>query len=111
MQIRPASKDDADAWLAMRSALWPDADAAELRGEVAAFFAGEARALLPHGVFVAEQNGALFGMLELSLRPYVDGCEGSPVPFIEAWYVDPQARRTGIGTALIQAAEDWAKAQ
>ena len=48
MNIRPVTKADADAWLAMRRALWPDADAEELRAEVAAFFAGEAKAHLPH---------------------------------------------------------------
>jgi aminoglycoside 6'-N-acetyltransferase I len=95
----------------MRVALWPEANVDELRAEVAAFFAGEARAHLPHCVFVAEQDGALVGMLELSLRPYVDGCDGSPVPFIEGWYVEPQTRRTGIGAALMRAAEDWAIAQ
>ena len=95
----------------MRSALWPDADAEELRSEVAAFFVGEAKAHLPHCVFVAEQDGALIGMLELSLRPYVDGCDSSPVPFIEGWFVAPEARRTGIGGALVRAAEAWAIAQ
>ena len=95
----------------MRSALWPDADAEELRAEVAAFFAGEAKAHLPHCIFVAEQGDALIGMLELSLRPYVDGCDGSPVPFIEGWYVEPEARRTGIGGALMRTAEEWAIAQ
>ena len=34
-------------------------------------------------------------MLELSLRPYADGCDSSPVPFIEGWYVAPEARRAG----------------
>ena len=62
-------------------------------------------------MFVAEQDGALIGMLELSLRPYVDGCDGSPVPFIEAWFVAEDARRTGIGGALVRAAEEWAIAQ
>jgi aminoglycoside 6'-N-acetyltransferase I len=111
VKTRLATKADADAWLAMRRALWPDADVEELRAEVAAFFAGEAKAHLPHCIFVAEQDGALVGMLELSLRPYVDGCDGSPVPFIEGWYVAPEARRTGIGSALVRATEEWAIAQ
>jgi aminoglycoside 6'-N-acetyltransferase I len=108
MQIRLATTDDADAWLAMRAALWPDARMEELRFEVAAFFtAGLASAML-HRVFVAEaEGGALVGMLELSLRPYADGCASSPVPFIEGWYVAPEARRRGVGGALVKAAEEW----
>jgi aminoglycoside 6'-N-acetyltransferase I len=47
----------------------------------------------------------------LSLRPYVDGCDSSPVPFIEGWYVAPEARRTGVGGTLVRAAEAWAIAQ
>jgi aminoglycoside 6'-N-acetyltransferase I len=47
-------------------------------------------------------------MLELSLRPYADGCDSSPVPFIEGWYVAEDARRGGIGGALVKAAEEWA---
>lgn len=92
----------------MRAALWPDTDVAELRGEVDAFFAARSGPVLPQRVFVAEADGRLLGMLELSLRPYADGCHSSPVPYIEAWYVAPDARRQGIGSALIQAAEEWA---
>jgi aminoglycoside 6'-N-acetyltransferase I len=57
---------------------------------------------------LAENDGAIVGMLELSLRPYADGCESSPVPFIEAWYVGPEARRRGVGGSLVRAAEQWA---
>ena len=106
-RARLATKADADAWLAMRVELWPDAEPDELRGEVTAFFTARSESLMPHQVFVAEADGKLIGMLELSLRPYVDGCESSPVPFIEAWYVAPDMRRQGIGGALIKAVEEW----
>jgi aminoglycoside 6'-N-acetyltransferase I len=109
MKVRPATKADAEAWLAMRAALWPDADVDELRLEVGRYFVAHGEPLLPHCVFVAEADGKIVGMLELSLRPYVDGCDSSPVPFIEAWYVAEDARRTGIGGALVKAAEEWGR--
>ena len=108
MKVRPATKADAEAWLAMRMALWPDANVEELRLEVARYVVAHGEPLLPHRVFVAERDGAIVGMLELSLRPYADGCDSSPVPFIEAWYVAEDARRGGVGGALVRAAEAWA---
>jgi|SRR5688572_7038263 aminoglycoside 6'-N-acetyltransferase I len=108
MRVRSATKADAEAWLAMRAALWPDAKEDELRLEVGRYFVAHGEPLLPHRVFVADDHGKIVGMLELSLRPYVDGCDSSPVPFIEAWYVTEDARRSGIGGALVRAAEQWA---
>src|SRR5262245_53817715 len=108
MEIRLATKADVEAWLVMRAALWPDADVDDLRAEVTAFFAARSEPLLPHCVFVAESGGRPVGMLELSLRPYVDGCDSSPVPFIEGWYVVPEMRQQGVGAALVKAAEEWA---
>ena len=105
MKIRPITKADADAWLAMRVALWPDANEDALRLEAARYFVAHGEPLLPHCVFVAEDDGKAIGMLELSLRPHVDGCDSSPVPFIEGWYVVPEARRSGVGGALVKAAE------
>ncbi|HKP24235.1 MAG TPA: aminoglycoside 6'-N-acetyltransferase [Dongiaceae bacterium] len=108
MKVRSATEADGDAWRAMRMALWPDANDEELRLEVARYFVAQGEPLLPHRVFVAEDDGKIVGMLELSLRPYADGCDSSPVPFIEAWYVAERARRTGVGGALVKAAEQWA---
>jgi aminoglycoside 6'-N-acetyltransferase I len=33
------------------------------------------------------------------------------VGFLEGWYVVPEARRRGVGRALVAAAEDWAREQ
>ena len=45
------------------------------------------------GAFVAEVDGRFVGFLELDHRKYAEGCESSPVPFIEGWYVDPDVLR------------------
>jgi aminoglycoside 6'-N-acetyltransferase I len=102
MKVRFATKADADAWLAMRAALWPDANVDALRLEVGRYFVAYGQPPLPHCVFVAEAGGRIVGMLELPLRAYADGCDSSPVPFIEAWYVAEDARplrrrRAGAG--------------
>ena len=111
IKARLAVEADAEAWLAMRAALWTDAGTDDLRLEVEAFFIGGIKPDALHRVFVAEaDDGVVVGMLELSLRPYADGCDSSPVPFIEAWYVAPEMRRRGVGGALVRAAENWAVA-
>lgn len=67
----------------------------------------------PHtDVFLAERDdGSVAGFVEAGSRPYADGCDTSPVGYVEAWYVDPDVRRSGYGRALLKAAEDWARAQ
>ena len=58
---------------------------------------------------VARPEGQLGGFLELGRRASADGCTTSPVAYIEGWYVDPDLRRSGIGRALVQAAEQYAR--
>jgi aminoglycoside 6'-N-acetyltransferase I len=61
-------------------------------------------------VFVAEQPvGVLAGFLSLSLRPWAEGCDSTPVPYIEGWWVEPDARRRGLGNALMHTAMDWCR--
>jgi aminoglycoside 6'-N-acetyltransferase I len=49
--------------------------------------------------------------VELSIRPYAEDCVTDRVAYLEGWYVEPGVRRTGIGRALVAAAEDWARTQ
>jgi aminoglycoside 6'-N-acetyltransferase I len=49
--------------------------------------------------------------VEVGLRNYAEGCESSPVGYVEGWYVDQSVRRQGVGRALIRAAEDWARSR
>jgi aminoglycoside 6'-N-acetyltransferase I len=99
--VRPAEPRDRDEWLRMRDALWPGSLGDHDR-ETRAFFDAE---MAPFVVFVAEIDVRLVGFLELGFRNYAEGCESSPVPFIEGWYVDAAFRGRGIGRALVKAAE------
>lgn len=102
--IRRLETRDLDDWARMRSALWPDCDAAASRAELPPFLDGDKAV-----AFVAESAGAgVVGFIELELREKADGCDSRPVPFIEGWYVAPAIRRRGIGRQLVEAVEAWA---
>lgn len=75
--------------------LWPDEPLYDFQGE---------------HVFVWERdNGSLAGFASVSVRPWVDGSESEPCPHVEAWFVEADLRRRGVGRALILAIEDWCR--
>ena len=105
--IRRIRPDDRPEWLRMRLALWPDTSPDKHRAEM--------DEILPdpmQPVFVAVwSDGRLGGFLEAGTRKYAEGCESSPVGYIEGWYVDADLRGQGIGAALVKTAENWAREQ
>lgn len=103
MTVCPLSPQDLPAYFRLRTALWPDS-ASDFELEVAEILQAD------HQVgFVAEQEGILVGFVEVSLRAYAEGCQTSPVGYLEGWYVVPTHRQSGIGRKLVEAAEDWAR--
>jgi aminoglycoside 6'-N-acetyltransferase I len=106
MNIREVTKDDRAEWLRMRHELWPGS-LSDHDADTRKYFDAPQPGLT---TFVAEDGGALVGFLELDLRKYAPGCEESPIPFIEGWYVRGDARGQGVGRALVNAAEEWATA-
>lgn len=111
MEIRPVEHSDATEWLRMRAALFTDARPEEEANEIGCFFSGALPPTL-HAAFVCPRpDGGLCGFVEVSIRPYADGCETDNVGYLEAWYVDADARGRGIGRALVMTAEEWAYAQ
>ena len=108
--VRPVGPSDAEAWLRMRCALWPEGSEAEHRTEIAAFLDRSARE--PAAVLFAEDDaGRPLGFVELSIRPCAEGCRTNRVAYLEGWYVVPDARQGGVGRSLGQAAETWGRAQ
>ena len=70
---------------------------------------GGGTALVGVAVIVADRgNGSLAGFVEIGSRNYAEGCETTPVAYLEGWYVDPDVRRTGLGASLLKTAETWA---
>jgi aminoglycoside 6'-N-acetyltransferase I len=103
--IRRATGDDKPGWLQLRQRLWPDAPIEYLN------FDQDARLADPdYAVFVASTGeGNLVAFIETGLRGYGEGCETSPVGYIEAWYVEEHVRGQNLGRDLVQLAEEWAR--
>jgi aminoglycoside 6'-N-acetyltransferase I len=108
MIIRHVNPEETDPWLCMRKALWPETEEHQHRKEMAMMLSDRFRL----AVFVCEDpDGSLVGFAEASLREWAEGCSSSPVGYLEGWYVAPHARRRGVGSALLKAAEEWARSR
>ncbi len=106
MTVRGLAEGERAEWLRMRRALWPEVAAGE-EHEADQWLARPDATVLVW----ARPEGGLGGFAEVGLRSVADGCETSPVAYLEGWYVDPDLRRQGVGRALIEAAQAWAAAQ
>lgn len=105
IRITRAGAADVADWLALRIALWPHA-AAESPDEIAALLASANQA-----AFVARDDGERpAGFAEASIRrDHVNGCETSPVGFLEGIYVVAEARRQGVARQLVAAVAAWSR--
>jgi aminoglycoside 6'-N-acetyltransferase I len=103
-RIREAQRDDEVSWLHLRRSLWPHCSDYKHHLEMG-------QLLKSDGVVLLAENGQgkLIGFAEVSLRQeHVDGASISPVPYLEAWFVEASFRKQGVGRALMAAVERWA---
>ena len=99
--VRELRADDRHQWLHLRKQLWPDSDEVDAllwqsRGDVATLIA------------TSTQEGVV-GFAEVGIRHYADGCDTSPVAFLEGWFVRSSHRKRKVGACLVHAAVRWAK--
>jgi aminoglycoside 6'-N-acetyltransferase I len=110
LAARPYFHSDRAEWLRMRQALWPNADPDAQLADMDEWLAKADTTV----IVVPRIGGAgagLAGFAEVGTRSVAESCESSPVAFLEGWYVDPDLRRQGVGTALVRAAETWARSK
>lgn len=109
MRVVPATADHLDQWAALRIALWPWDTVADHRAEAEDMYLSPGAR---RTAFVAVEGDDVLGFAEASLRhDYVEGCETSPVAYLEGIYVRPDARKRGVARALSAAVAEWGRAQ
>jgi aminoglycoside 6'-N-acetyltransferase I len=108
MKIVPASAAYLDDWAEMRAALWPELSVESHRSDIAKLFLGPSPRCVAF-IALSETDGSA-GFAEASLRhDFVNGCETSPVLFLEGIYVQPAARDKGVGASLCEAVASWGR--
>lgn len=94
MSVRLFRPEDAVEVTAMMRALWPTDDPYDFSDE-------------SNFVWQPDDRPGLGGFVSFSIRAWAEGCESTPVPYIEGWWVAPDLRGSGVGRALVLAVESW----
>lgn len=112
-EVVPITRAEAGAWVSMRGRLGPEWVSSRMDELVASYFATGRIDHLEHMVLLAraEGTGEALGFSEVSLREFAEGCETSPVGYLEGWFVMDSARGLGVGRALVEAGEAWARSR
>jgi aminoglycoside 6'-N-acetyltransferase I len=98
---------DVASWRSLRRSLWPDTSESDHACETTQLLAEPRRYAT---VIAVSSEGNALGFAEAAIRhDYVNGCDTSPVVFLEGIYVVPSARRQGIAAALSRAIEKWGR--
>lgn len=104
--VRRAHNEDTEAWLGLRFCLWPDTPHADHAADGEAIWEKPLEA----AVFLAvDEKGKAVGFAEVFLRGFANGCDTSPIAFLEGIWVNPVARGKGAGRMLIEACATWGR--
>ena len=108
MKIELNTREHIKPWARLRAELWPDTSIENHNDDIVkTFFVGDNQAV----AFIALSDlDEVIGFAEASLRKeYVNGCETSPVVFLEGIYVQPAHRRKGAARLLCAEVARWGK--
>src|SRR5690349_6445610 len=85
MTVRTYRPIDRMEWLRMRQTLWPETGADAHLSDMDVWLARPDAVVL---VAPRAAGAGLAGFAEVGSRSIADGCDTSPVAYLEGWYVD-----------------------
>jgi aminoglycoside 6'-N-acetyltransferase I len=104
IKIRRVLQEDKVEWFRMRKGIWPEAPDEYLEFDMDDILANEDY----FAIFACDGDKPI-GLTEVQIREYGEGCETSPVGYIEGWFVQEEYRGQGIVGVMTHAAEDWVR--
>lgn len=105
--IKEMTITDASALAAMAIKIWDSDDKDELEQEFINMTHDKESTC-----FIKFIGDKAIGFANASLRhDYVEGCETSPVAYLEAIYVDEEHRHLGYAKDLVNRCEEWGREQ
>ncbi|MGK0705570.1 aminoglycoside 6'-N-acetyltransferase [Yokenella regensburgei] len=105
MQIKLMDETSLNTWLGLRNQLWPEHSCEEHIRE------GHNIVSCPDkyvSFLVINNQGRAVAFADAAIRyDYVNGCESSPVVYLEGIFVIPEQRGRGIAKRLVAAVQGW----
>jgi len=102
--IREATSKDIEAWARLRNSLWPHCSIEQCENDAAEILKTDRETCFIH---VDSESQTITGFLEVSTRDYSEGCDSSPVGYLEGIFVEESKRRKGIALELVESSYSW----
>ena len=102
--IRRVTQEDKAEWLRMRKGIWPEAPDEYLDFDMDEILANEDY----FAIFACDGDKPI-GLTEAQIKESAEGCESSPVGYLEGWFVQEEYRGKGAVGIMTHAAENWAR--
>jgi aminoglycoside 6'-N-acetyltransferase I len=106
INLRRATPADKADWVRMRKGIWPDWGDDDLGANMDQILASENDFV----VFACDADQPI-GLTEVKIKDHAEGCETSPVGYIEGWFVQEEYRGKGVVGLMTQTAENWLRAK
>ncbi len=104
--VRALTESDLSEWLRLRLLLWDESGEDDHKAEMVDIIEHSDSQLV---AVVDLGGGRLAGFLEASIRSHVEDCATDNVGYLEGWFVEESYRRSGMGSELVDYAEQWAR--